>query len=71
VNQEFNIKGKYKVRFFIDGEEKIVTIDDFIAIDKNDNSILFSYSKGSELYVSLLEKAWAKVCENFGNTKQG
>jgi len=46
-------------------------LDDYVAIDKHDNQLMFSSTETNELYVILLEKAWAKACGNYANTIGG
>ena len=46
---------------FIDGEWQIVIIDDFFPTSSNTGNIAFTRPNGNELWVILLEKAWAKI----------
>ena len=50
----------YEIIFFINGEYKIVLIDDFILVIKNTNEPYFGKPNNNEIWVILLEKAWAK-----------
>ena len=52
----------YGIYFYINGVWKLVLVDDFLpAYGSNFKKIAFGYSNTKELWVSLLEKAWAKI----------
>ena len=53
--------GCYEVVMRIDGVWKVVLLDDYFPCHKESKKPLFAQSNGSELWVMLLEKAWAKV----------
>ena len=59
--KEVNKDGYYEVIFRIDGKPRIVIIDDYIPVMKANKQPCFSRPNGNELWVMLLEKAWAKV----------
>ena len=68
IEKLFFIKEKtkehlYGVYFNIHGQWKLVLIDDFFPIsdEKNHKKFVFSHCKNKEIWVNLLEKAWAKV----------
>ena len=65
-----NNVGAYAVTLLIQGEEHIITIDDLIACKKNGHPA-FSKSRLEELWLILLEKAWAKINGNYMNTWLG
>ena len=67
-NKLFHIKKKteehiYGIYFFLNGEWRLVLVDDYFPykIENNVKKFRFSYSFKNEIWVSLLEKAWAKV----------
>ena len=68
--KEINSKGYYEIIFFIDGQFKIVIIDDYLPII-NDNEFCFSPSLNNEIWICLLEKAWAKVNGGYANIIKG
>ena len=67
IEKLFYIKEKskencYGVYLFINGVWKLVLIDDYVPYTgKYFKQLVFSSSNGNELWVVLLEKAWAKV----------
>jgi len=60
ITQDTNLAGIYLVNFFVNGIFTPVVIDDYLPT-KN-NNLVFAKSKGfGEIWVCLLEKAWAKL----------
>ena len=59
--KQVNQCGYYEIIMFIDGEWQIVIIDDFFPTSSNTGNIAFTRPNGNELWVILLEKAWAKI----------
>lgn len=75
ITKDYNEAGIYKIRLCKNGEWKVITVDDYIPCYYNAGP-MFSRSNGDELWVLLLEKAYAKVHGNyyslrFGLTKHG
>ena len=66
-NKLFYIKEKskehvYGVYIYINGKWELVLVDDYFPYEGNDfKQFAFSSSSGNEIWVALLEKAWAKV----------
>ena len=60
VSKEINAAGCYIVRFFINGVETLITVDDYLPCKKN-GQLAFANSKNGEFWVCILEKAWAKL----------
>ena len=52
------------MKLFVNGVWRGVTIDDFLPIDKNGNW-LGAYSARGKMWVSLIEKAYLKVCGGY------
>lgn len=75
IQKEVTDNGQYHVQLFLSGRPKIVIIDDFIPCIVKNRSIqtAFTHSRGSdnELWVSLIEKAWAKVNSSYAMTIAG
>ena len=59
-NEEVNEWGVYSLWFFVNGEWKNVIIDDYIPVNENEKMV-FMTSKTNQLWVPLLEKAYAKA----------
>ena len=63
----FNPDGYYELILFIDGKPQIVIVDDYLPVKKGTNELIFAKSKKNEIWISLLEKAWAKVNGGYAN----
>ena len=61
LSKECNSEGKYHVKLYIDGEFKIITIDDYFPCIKGTNICYFTRPSNFEIWPILIEKAWAKV----------
>jgi len=79
VTKEYDPRGKYTVRLF-DGQDecwRTITVDDFIPIDRRaweTNKTVkpkFSQAHGNELWVLILEKAFAKLCGSYAKLEGG
>jgi len=78
-NKLFHIKEKsdehvYGIYFFLNGKWKLVLIDDYFPCEIDDyefKHLCFSSCVESELWVSLIEKAWAKVNGCYANISSG
>lgn len=57
--------GFYVVKLLIHGEIQYIPIDDSIPCNKSTKSPLFAKPNGNELWVCLVEKAWAKCVGNY------
>ena len=62
--------GVYRVRFLIRGIPKIICVDDFFPANEHKN-FAFAMSGRRELWVQVLEKAWAKVNGSYASTIAG
>jgi len=79
VTKEYNPQGKYTLRLYDDYRSHLekkdvwtyVTIDDRIPVDSEDHEPLFATPNGRELWVFLLEKAFAKYCWGYTNLSGG
>ena len=59
--KNFNLEGYYELYMYTNGEFKIVIIDDYFPIVKGTNSLRFAKPNDTEIWLLLLEKAFAKV----------
>lgn len=61
----FNPEGVYSVNLYKEGMPVEVIVDDFFPCHDNYNDPLFVKPNGRELWVMILEKAWAKFFGNY------
>ena len=68
-----NKDGYYEIFFFIDGKRQIVIVDDYLPAYKKNKSPCYAQTKKEEkeIWVMLLEKAWAKVNGGYANIISG
>jgi len=76
INKKGNKYGVYGVKFYVMGIPTEIVVDDYIpcAPDENENNQmlpLFCRPKGNELWVLILEKAWAKLYGSYAVTEDG
>ena len=69
--KEKNADGFYEILLYIDGRPQIVIVDDYLPVDKRTKRPVYAQSKGNEIWVMLLEKAWAKVNGGYANIISG
>ena len=69
MSDKQNRFGIYGMRINKNGEWKEVVVDDYIPCYKGDPA--FSKANGNELWVILLEKAWAKLHGNYERIEAG
>ena len=62
-----NIDGYYEIIFNIDGKKQIVFVDDYFPVYKKNKWPCFAQPNGKEIWVMLLEKAWAKINGGYVN----
>ncbi|KAK6163781.1 hypothetical protein DH2020_000645 [Rehmannia glutinosa] len=61
ITPDYNEEGIYTVRFCIQGEWVPVVVDDWIPCESPGKPAFATSKKGNELWVSILEKAYAKL----------
>ena len=71
ITKESNEFGAYAVELLVHGEKKTVVIDDYFPCTSATGGPCFSKANGSELWVMILEKAWAKVYGSYERTERG
>ena len=67
-NTEYGDIGYYEIMFFIDGNFKIVIIDDYIPFFKENGMTVFGKSSENYYWVNLVEKAYSKICGGYTST---
>ena len=69
--KNFNEEGYYEMIFFIDGEWRIVFVDDYFPFDPYQKKFVGARPHKNELWAILLEKAWAKINGGYTNAIGG
>ena len=67
-SKKYNPSGKYNVRLCEAGSWETITIDDFIPCYP-EGGPMYAKGHGNELWVMLLEKAYAKMCGSYAALK--
>lgn len=70
VTKEINAAGIYMVKMVINGNEQPIIVDDFLPVKPN-GSPAFATCRDGEIWVSILEKAWAKLHGTYARTEGG
>ena len=70
VQKEKDSAGCYVVTLYVSGKKIDVIVDDYFPVDSN-SRLAFAGSKGQELWVMLIEKAWGKVHGDFYTIEGG
>lgn len=63
--------GAYVLRVWANGEAQEVILDDFIPENPSSGRPEFLQSLSGQLWVSLIEKCWAKLCGSYANIIKG
>ena len=71
VTKEENRNGYYAMRICKNGIWQDVVVDDMIPCPVGSHAPAFSQTKGNELWVILLEKAWAKLHSSYRAIEAG
>ena len=69
--KELNSPGIYSVIFYISGEKKSVTVDDYFPFYPKKQNWAFTQCIGKEIWVMILEKAWAKIHGSYQRIEGG
>jgi len=70
ITKEVNKAGIYMVRFYINGQETLIIVDESLPVNANGKPA-FATCRDSEIWVSILEKAWAKLHGTYARTEGG
>ena len=72
VSESINKVGCYAVQLYLNGENKTeIIIDDYVPVYKGTNNPAFTTSSNNDVWVQLLEKAWAKSNGGYDKTVFG
>ena len=71
VSKDVNPLGCYAVRICDMGEWKEIILDDLFPCYNDDKNLSFAKGNGNELWVLLIEKAWAKLYTSFAKIEAG
>ena len=69
--KQVNSAGIYLLKFYINGIETPVIVDDYLPVNEGTSDPAFAYSREDELWVSLLEKGWAKLHGTYARIEAG
>ena len=61
--------GIYMVYLYVNGVRKPIVVDDFIPVWPHNNEPAFTMGRSQELWMILLEKAWAKLHGTYCRTE--
>ena len=72
LTKEVNSAGCYALKFYINGECKTIVVDDYFPYCTHKEDWAFSRSNNEkEIWVLLLEKAWAKMFGSYQRIEAG
>jgi len=71
ITKEKNKAGCYALRVYISGLLGTVVVDDFLPCMMYTNMLAFTRAFKNDIWVLLLEKAWAKINHNYYNIEEG
>ena len=74
--QEVNAAGCYAVQLYINGEKRVVVVDDYFPYDTATSTWAFSQpsrtsDRNNEIWVLIIEKAWAKIFGSYQRIEAG
>ena len=73
ITKEVNAAGCYAVQLFVNGEKMIVVVDDYFPYDPHKEQWAMSKPSedSNEIWVLIIEKAWAKVFGSYQRIESG
>jgi len=73
LTREWNPRGRYNIRLWDDAKHKFVTvtIDDYVPVNARSEKPVFSSPRGNEMWVMLMEKAFAKFMGSYSAIEGG
>uniref|UniRef100_A0A0N5AUF7 Calpain catalytic domain-containing protein n=1 Tax=Syphacia muris TaxID=451379 RepID=A0A0N5AUF7_9BILA len=67
----YNPVGVYQIRLCVDGKWQHVVLDDFFPCRKRSRTLAFAVGRRNQLWVPLIEKAFAKITGNYAKLLAG
>jgi calpain-15 len=73
LTDTWNMRGKYRIRLWSEWEKQfvVVSVDDFLPVDASSGKPLFTQPNGNEIWVMIMEKAFAKLFGSYANISGG
>jgi len=74
VTHKVNDAGAYTLRFYINGMEAFVTVDDYVPVVEKSGKKVPVYAKSmheGEIWPMIMEKAWAKLIGSYAASEGG
>ncbi|KAI1711398.1 calpain family cysteine protease domain-containing protein [Ditylenchus destructor] len=71
ITREFSHYGVYEIRLCVDGIWQSVVLDDFFPCHQKSKTMVFAVGRNNQLWVSLIEKALAKMYGNYAALRAG
>jgi len=56
-----NAAGIFGVYFYVGGLKTLIVVDDYFPCNEKTGDPIFAHSESAEIWVMVLEKAWAKL----------
>ena len=70
-NTKVNKAGIYLLKFYINGVVTPVIVDDYIPVYKGTSRPAFAHNREGKLWISLIEKGWAKLHGSYSLMEKG
>ncbi|KAI6233617.1 hypothetical protein M3Y99_00898000 [Aphelenchoides fujianensis] len=71
ISKNYESHGVYQIRLCIDGLWKTVVVDDFFPCHATKKTMIFAVGRNNQLWVSLIEKALAKMYGSYSRLRAG
>lgn len=71
LTKQYNPTGLYQIRLCVDGKWQVVVLDDFFPCRKRSRTLAFAVGRRNQLWVPLIEKAFAKITGSYGKLLAG
>ena len=71
LTPELNDVGAYQIRFCKNGAWRTITVDDYFPVNPISGRLAFAHTPSNELWVPLIEKAYAKLHSSYAAIESG